>query len=403
LTPEEFRECLTGKPSFGNTTALVAERSGEGRQSAGGDITAEQFAHILRHGSPIDGSAVRDGVLQEYDPDQPRDWHGRWTDGGSGGPPPTGSVNPSGLAPRTINTPQGTVTFWDEIDRVNYYTNKDGVRGHIDAKGNFVPNSEINNCDDITTDQANGIVEKAEGSGAVDLWFQSDYFWQTGPDSGKPSPSGWFTAGSHDDNVPAEKVAATGKTNNSYVCGKLEEALNYIRAVRAAGRKVAGVEFLGHADHGQGITLGSKSHAELGKGHDVQYFVDEHTAEEFGRQVKADAPDLRMIVLNACHLGNSGYLKGSICQKVANAAKVPVLAPLGFGNRGNLQPGGGAKVFENAGGMTIYGELADEIGKINANTNLTPAQKKAQIGAVNDRGARLRASQKDTWVVIYPK
>jgi hypothetical protein len=86
LTPEEFRECLTGKPSFGNRTASVAERRGEGRQSAGGDITPEQFAHILRHGSPIDRSRVRDGVLQEYDPDEPRDLRGDWTDGGSGGP-----------------------------------------------------------------------------------------------------------------------------------------------------------------------------------------------------------------------------------------------------------------------------------------------------------------------------
>jgi hypothetical protein len=105
LTPEEFRECLTGKPSFGNTTALVAERSGEGRQSAGGNISVEQFAHILRYGSPIDRSRVRDAVLQEYSPDQSRDWHGRWTDGGSGGPPPTGSA---------------TAQFSDAAHRIRY-------------------------------------------------------------------------------------------------------------------------------------------------------------------------------------------------------------------------------------------------------------------------------------------
>ena len=102
-----------------------------------------------------------DGVLQEYSPDQPRDWHGRWTNGGSGGPPPTDqnrlAAPDSGILAQ-VEGPRGVVEQAGRKVEVPFMSDTD-YNGVIRTAQKTNPATPGNN--NVTTRAV--IVEKAGG------------------------------------------------------------------------------------------------------------------------------------------------------------------------------------------------------------------------------------------------
>jgi hypothetical protein len=75
----------------GDPTRLEASLGVIARALNGGDLARAGIAAVLTRTPELsrEGAArlaKADGALAKYDPDEPRDWHGRWTTGGAAGP-----------------------------------------------------------------------------------------------------------------------------------------------------------------------------------------------------------------------------------------------------------------------------------------------------------------------------
>jgi hypothetical protein len=77
----------------GDATRLGSSLQAIARALNGGDLACVAIAAVLTRTPELspDGArrlAVVDDSLKKYDPDEPRDWHGRWTSDGAAGPAP---------------------------------------------------------------------------------------------------------------------------------------------------------------------------------------------------------------------------------------------------------------------------------------------------------------------------
>jgi phage portal protein BeeE len=104
LTPA-YGPGLTLKPDLDNLDALAADRDAQwARLQATTFLTDDEKRALVGYGpKPIT-------MAQKYSPDQPRDDHGRWTDGGDGDTVSEGSMIPTARknSPKPPTTPPRT-------------------------------------------------------------------------------------------------------------------------------------------------------------------------------------------------------------------------------------------------------------------------------------------------------
>jgi hypothetical protein len=177
----------------------------------------------------------------------------------------------------------------------------------------------------ITTDVAraykNMIVEKARAkdSRAVEISFQSaGALKQLNEKMGGVTPV----------RPPSAADVKGYRRGTQLPCFSLKQALQNIKAM---GRPVAALEFCGHAQGMEGITVGE----ELGNG----YFSPKNVAE-FAQALATNVSftNPAVIILASCNLGNftkKDSIEGrpygiSIPQTVANMTGLPVLSPGGY-------------------------------------------------------------------------
>ena len=97
LSTEEFVGAITGRPSPADTAAFVAAITDRPNP----DQTAMKALVKLLTQDQTPASRAALGAIafrEQYNPNEPRDWRGRWTTGGAGGGPATGGA--ATLGPR---------------------------------------------------------------------------------------------------------------------------------------------------------------------------------------------------------------------------------------------------------------------------------------------------------------
>jgi hypothetical protein len=178
LSQEDFLAAILGRrdpPSAAALAAVVLDEGYSRDKPAGpaADISYEEFLDAILHGFRGNSAA---GILREYNfnPDEPRDWRGRWTTGGSDAGPGQGSRTTIGGGRSQYSRRQGPTPITQAPRR------KSGDRdrptgGSGDATASAVPRTS-----------APGWVQDRDGR----PWWNNGDGWAYVPGDGPAS--GWY-------------------------------------------------------------------------------------------------------------------------------------------------------------------------------------------------------------------
>jgi RHS repeat-associated protein len=221
------------------------------------------------------------------------------------------------------------------------------------------------------------------------------------------------------DRLKLEAWDPKGPAKPDHVSTDLTDLEKYIKGEVANGNNVTIIEIGGHADYSGGITIGDTPHDKVRDDPDpnarMKHYIDEGNARLFGVRLRNDAPNLRLIVLNSCNMGNFADNKGNVPQEVADGARVPVLCPGGFGRAGSLGPKGRADVdatdkpvegkpatpLDNKTYKECLKFMIDELEAKKKNGTISWKEWR-RLFELKDRLKNSKESVNDEWILLFP-